>query len=225
MVPVAFDVPLAGFTPAVNVTGEFCAMDEADAVNVVVVLTVPEFTFTVMALEVDALKVLFPAYSAVIEFDPAAREDVEREAEPAESEAVPSEVPPLKKVTVPLGAVEPLLCFTDAVSVTGEFSLIVEADEERVVVVPITAGFAFTVSLIVAECTRSPLTAHTLTGTVCAAELDDAVSVRIEYPLVRLGLLKDAVTPAGSPDTLRFTAPKLNDSTRTVAVARPDVMV
>ena len=62
-------------------------------------------------------------------------------------------------------------------------------------------------------------------GTVCATEEEDAVSVRMEYPLLRLGLLKVAVTPAGSPDTLRFTAPKLNDSTRTVAVARPDVMV
>ena len=151
MVPAAFDVPLAGVTAAVNVTGEFCAMDEADAVNVVVVLTVPEFTFTVMALEVDALNVLVPAYSAVIEFGPAGRVEVEREAVPAESEAVPSEVPPLKNVTVPLGAVEPLLCFTDAVKVTGEFSLIVDADELRFVVVPITAGFAFAASLIVAE--------------------------------------------------------------------------
>ena len=80
---------------AVNVTGEFCAIDEADALNVVVVFTVPEFTFTVMALEVDALNVLVPAYSAVIEFVPAGREEVEREAVPAESDAVPSEVPPL----------------------------------------------------------------------------------------------------------------------------------
>ena len=46
---------------------------------------------------------------------------------------------------------EPLACCTDAVSVTGEFSLMLEADDLSVVVVPITAGFALTVSLIVAE--------------------------------------------------------------------------
>jgi len=47
--------------------------------------------------------------------------------------------------------VEPLVCFTDAVKVTGELSLTVEVEELSVVVVPMTAGFAFTVSLIVAE--------------------------------------------------------------------------
>lgn len=95
IVPVAFDVPLAGFTFAVNVTGEFCAIEDAEAVSAVVVLTVAEFTFTVMELAVEALKVLFPAYSAVIEFCPLGREDVEREAVPPESDAVPSDVAPL----------------------------------------------------------------------------------------------------------------------------------
>lgn len=94
-VPVALDVPLAGFTFAVNVTGEFCAIDAADTVNIVEVFTIAEFTFTVIAPDVDALKVPVPAYSAVMEFVPAGREEVEREAVPPESDAVPSDVPPL----------------------------------------------------------------------------------------------------------------------------------
>ena len=49
--------------------------------------------------------------------------------------------------------------------------------------------------------------------------------VRVEAPLTRLGVLKEAATPAGRPDTLRFTAPKLNEFTRTAAVARPEDMV
>ena len=61
MVPVVLEVPLAGFTFALNVTGEFCAIEEAEEVNVVVVSTAAEFTLTVIAPEVEALKVLFPA--------------------------------------------------------------------------------------------------------------------------------------------------------------------
>ena len=45
----------------------------------------------------------------------------------------------------------PLLCFTDAVSVTGDFSFTVDAEDLRLVVVPTTAGLAFVVSLMVAE--------------------------------------------------------------------------
>ena len=74
----------------------------------------------------------------------------------------------------------PLTCCTFAVSVTGVFSVTVDAEELSVVVVPITAGFAFTERLNVAPCTRSPLTAHRVTGTVCAADVEDAVSVRME---------------------------------------------
>ena len=67
--------------------------------------------------------------------------------------------------------------------------------------------------------------AHSVTGTVCAVDVEEAVRERMEYPLVRLALLNDGVTPAGNPETLRFTAPKLNELTRTVAVARPEVML
>ena len=118
-----------------------------------------------------------------------------------------------------------LVCCTFAVSVTAEFSATLEALEEREVVVLITAELAFTVRLNVALCTRSPLIAQSVTGTVWVLVVEEAVRVRIEKPLVRLGALKDAVTPAGSPETLRLTAPKLNEFTRTVAVARPDDMV
>ena len=119
----------------------------------------------------------------------------------------------------------PLDCFTVAVSVTGLFSLTEEEDADKVVVVPITAGFAFTPRLKVTVCTRSPLTAHRVTGTVCTAEVEDAVSVRIEDPLLRLGALKRCGHAGGNPETLRLTVPKLKELTRTVAVARPDDMV
>ena len=92
MVPVGIEVPLAGLTVAVSVTGEFCVMDAAEVVNVVVVLTAAEFTLTVVTLEVDALKVLVPAYKAVMAFEPTGSEEVEREAVPAVSDVVPSEV-------------------------------------------------------------------------------------------------------------------------------------
>ena len=50
-----------------------------------------------------------------------------------------------------MGEVAPLACCTVAVSVTGEFSEMVDAEEVSVVVVLMTAGFAFTVRLKVAE--------------------------------------------------------------------------
>jgi len=95
IVPVALDVPLEGFTFALKVTGEFCATEDAEAVNVVVVFTAAEITFTVIVLEVEPLKVLFPLYSAVMEFCPIGREDVDREAVPPESDAVPIDMAPL----------------------------------------------------------------------------------------------------------------------------------
>ena len=128
-------------------------------------------------------------------------------------------------MTDPVGVVVPLVCCTFAVRVTGEFSATLEALEEREVVVPITAELAFTVKLNVALCTRSPLIAQSVTGTVRVVVAEEAVKVRIENPLVRFGTLKDAVTPAGSPETLRLTVPKLKEFTRTVAVARPEDIV
>ena len=60
IVPDGFDDPLAGFTLAVSVTGEFCVMVATEVASVVLVLITVEFTFTVMALDVEALNVLFP---------------------------------------------------------------------------------------------------------------------------------------------------------------------
>jgi hypothetical protein len=108
---------------------------------------------------------------------------------------------------VPVGAVLPLAGFTVAVSVTGEFWAMLEADAARDVVVLITPGLGLTVRLNVALCTRSPLIAHSVTGTVRATEVEDAVRTSVDEPLVRLGVLKEPVTPVGKPETLRFTLP------------------
>ena len=88
-------VPLAGFTVAVRVTGEFCAIDELEAARVVLVAMVEALTLTVTGLEVDALKVLFPAYEAVMEFTPTDSAEVERAAVPDERVVVPIDVDPL----------------------------------------------------------------------------------------------------------------------------------
>ena len=88
-------VPLAGFTVAVRVTEEFCVIDALEAVRIVLVAMVEALTLTVTGLDVDALKVLFPAYEAVMEFAPTDRAEVERVAVPEESVAVPIDVVPL----------------------------------------------------------------------------------------------------------------------------------
>lgn len=128
-------------------------------------------------------------------------------------------------MTEPVGVALPLVAVTVAVTVRGELCAIVEAEVVSVVVVPTTLGFGLTTRLKVALCTRSPLTAQRVTGMVADEEVDDALSVRIEKPLLKLGELNEAVTPAGRPDTLRVTVPKLNEFTCTVAVARPEDIV
>lgn len=147
-------------------------------------------------------------------------------AVPLESVAVPMELPPSKKLTVPVGDAVPLADFTVAVKFTAEPSVIEEDEEAREVAVLIRFDEpGVTVRLNVTLCTRSPLTAHNVTGTVCAKAVEEAASVSVENPLVRLGTLNDALTPEGRPDMLRSTLPKLKESTRTVAVARPDDIV
>ena len=54
-------------------------------------------------------------------------------------------------MTEPVGVVDPLDCWTVAVSVTEEFSEMLDAEEVSAVLVLTTAGFAFTVRLKVAE--------------------------------------------------------------------------
>ena len=66
---------------------------------------------------------------------PAGSEDVLSDAVPAASWAVPIALPPLRKVTVPVGVVAPLACLTMATKVMGEFWLMLDADEESAVLV------------------------------------------------------------------------------------------
>ena len=95
IVPVGAVAPLAGFTVAVRVTAEFCVIDEVEAVRVVLVAMVEAVTLTATGLDVDALKVLFPAYEAVMELTPIDSAVVESVAVPEESVAVPIDVVPL----------------------------------------------------------------------------------------------------------------------------------
>jgi hypothetical protein len=139
--------------------------------------------------------------------EPTGNADVVRVATPPEMVAVPIAVAPLKKVTVPEGAVLPLVARTADVSVTVEPWVRLDDEAERDVVVLLTPGFGVTVKLNVALCTRSPLMPHRVTGTVCEAEVEDAVRLRTDAPEPRLGLLKEAETPAGKPETLRLTVP------------------
>ena len=118
----------------------------------------------------------------------------------------------------------PLAGFTVAVNVTGEFCATAEPEAASDVVVLVTLALGVTARLNVALCTRSPLIPQMVTGTVCATDVDDAAKVRVEVPPIMLGVANEAVTPAGSPEMLRFTAPKLNEFTRTIAVATPEVI-
>lgn len=63
----------------------------------------------------------------------------------------------------------------------------------------------------VTVCTLLPLTAKTVTGTVSEVAEDEALSVRTEFPLVKVGELKLALTPEGSRSVERWTVPKPND--------------
>ena len=56
-------------------------------------------------------------------------------------------------------------------------------------------------------CTRDPLTAHSVMGTVCLVAVDAAVKVSVAAPLTRLDWLIEAVTPEGRPVMRRFTVP------------------
>ena len=62
-------VPLAWLTVAVSVTGEFCVTVEAEACNVVEVLTTADFTVTETVPDEEALKLVAPEYAAVMELD------------------------------------------------------------------------------------------------------------------------------------------------------------
>ena len=77
----------------------------------------------------------------------------------------------------------------------------------------------------VTVCTRFLLVAKTVMGTVCAAALEDAVSVSVELPLTSEDGLKEALTPEGSPEAERSIAPKPNDRTCSGIASVPPDMV
>lgn len=94
-----------------------------------------------MVLEFDAVKTGVPVKLAFTEAFPAGRLDIVSVALPPDNSAVPIFVEPLKKFTEPVGAVVPLTGFTLAVKVTGEFAVMLAAEEIRLVDVFTTAGF------------------------------------------------------------------------------------
>jgi hypothetical protein len=69
----------------------------------------------------------------------------------------------------------------------------------------------FTPSQSVIVCTRLPLVANTVIGTLCAFAEEYAVRVRVELPLTSVAGLNDAATPEGSPGAESVTVPKPND--------------
>jgi hypothetical protein len=70
-------------------------------------------------------------------------------------------------------------------------------------------------------CTRLPLVAKTVTGTVSVAALDEALSVSTEFPLVNVDALNDALTPCGNAEVERAAAPNPNDLACRLMVATP----
>lgn len=92
------------------------------------------------------MKTGVPVKLAFTEAFPAGRLDIVRVALPPDNAAVPIFVEPLKKFTEPVGAVVPLVCFTTAVKVTGEFSVTFADDAASVVEVLTTATFTVTVT-------------------------------------------------------------------------------
>ena len=88
-------VPLAWLTVAVSVTGEFCVTVEAEACNVVEVLTTADFTVTETVPDEEALKLVAPEYAAVMELVPTGSVEIVIVAAPEASVADPSEVEPL----------------------------------------------------------------------------------------------------------------------------------
>lgn len=74
-------------------------------------------------------------------------------------------------------------------------------------------------------CTRLPLVAKIVTGTVCHVADEYAVSVSLELPLTSVDGLNDAVTPEGSPGAESVTVPKPNDLTCSGTVSVPADMV
>jgi hypothetical protein len=102
-------------------------------------------------LEFDAVNLEVPAKDAFTVTDPAGSVEVVIVALPPDSTAVPIFVEPLKKLTDPVGVAVPLVCFTTALNVTGEFSVMLADDAASVVEVPTTAAFTVMVTALDAE--------------------------------------------------------------------------
>ena len=68
-------------------------------------------------------------------------------------------------------------------------------------------GAGVTLRDMVVGCTRAPLVAKMVTGTVCVAAVFEVVKVRVSTPLTIPFLLKLPVTPEGNGLVVRVTAP------------------
>ena len=64
-----------------------------------------------------------------------------------------------------------------------------------------------TVKLKVTVCTRLPLTAQRVTGTVCLAADFVPENLTVTFPLVMAFVLNEAETPLGKPVNQRLTVP------------------
>src|SRR5581483_11874078 len=113
-------VPAPGAT-ALTVAVKVTAWPNADGLteDVTVVVVLAWLTVCVSVAEVLVVKLVSPAYTAVMAWPATAKAAVVNVAEPPESVAVPSVVVPSRKVTVPLGVPVPgATAVTVAVKVT-----------------------------------------------------------------------------------------------------------
>jgi hypothetical protein len=150
--PVGVVAPDCGETLAVKVTLCPVLIAVAEALNAVVVATRVCVTVTATGAETELEFVVLPAYDAVIDCVPAAREVVLKEAAPLPlSVAVPSAVVPSMKVTVPVGVVVPDAGETMAVNVTLWPVLICVAEAVNAVVVATKVCVTLTVTAVETE--------------------------------------------------------------------------
>jgi len=121
---------------AVKVT--VCPVFEGFELDAKAVVVLALFTVWMSAADVLPLKLLSPAYWAVIECPPTERLVVEKVATPFELRAAdPSAVPPSRNCTVPVGFAAPEDGVTVVVKVTAWPYVDVLAEEVTAMVVPI----------------------------------------------------------------------------------------
>ena len=114
IVPVA--EPAAGCTVAARVTD--CPNVAGFVLAAIAVDVAAGFTVSFSAADVLPAKFVSPLYCAVMDWEPAGKEETVSCAVPFESETVPRVVVPFRKVTEPVGPVPELAC-TVAENVTS----------------------------------------------------------------------------------------------------------